>query len=148
MNEIDDTSQTIIAPCGDICSNCPRYQATQANDIAKLEYLAELWHRLGYCDYIPESKEMKCDGCNQHKVCANDIKTCKNLINKANCGECDLFPCDKISQIFENTEKINEIAHEKCSETEYKILKRAFFLKKELLTEIHRRLPTNEQNTI
>jgi hypothetical protein len=126
-----------ISICGDICSECPRFIATQSNDISALEKVAELWFRLGLREKILEPEELKCGGCSKSKPCAYDLNTCEHLIGKQNCGECDIFPCDKINFAFQKTTLLEPICKEKCSKEEYKVLTRAFLMKRQILTEIN-----------
>ena len=129
-----------ISFCGDLCSECPRYLATNEGNSKELEYLAELWYRLGFRDHLVSAEEMKCHGCSREKDCSHKINRCTELTNKNNCGECRNFPCRTMKQVFEKAEKVKEICREKYSETEYKILSRAFLLKKEILTKIHKEM--------
>ena len=126
-----------ISICGDVCSECPRFIATETNDTAELEKIAELWYRLGFRDSILSSEDLKCTGCSKDKVCSYNINNCKHLNGKNNCGECDSFPCDKITIVFQKTDKTNEICKDKCSASEYKELSRAFLMKRQILTEIN-----------
>lgn len=128
---------TLISICGNICSECPRYIATQADDFDKLIAIAELWYRLGFRDKIMNPEEMKCEGCYKEKLCAHDLNKCEYLGEKSNCGECNYFPCEKINAVFKKTNKVIEKCKDKCSENEFKDLERAFFMKKQILSEIN-----------
>ena len=130
-------SKQIISYCGDLCNECPRYTATKSNSRKELEYLAELWYRLGFRDSIMDPEDMKCSGCSKEKECTEGINKCKHLENINNCGECQHFPCDNINRVFEKAEYYKEKCKGKCSEMEYQIINRAFFLKKNLLKEIN-----------
>jgi len=130
-------SDPIISFCGDNCSECPRYVATVNNDINALKEFAELWFRLGFRPKVVNPEEIKCHGCSKTIYCSNDINNCENLSNKMNCGECDLFPCDKIETVFQKTDRTESVCKEKCSDSEYEILKKAFFSKRQILDEIN-----------
>ena len=97
-------SKQIISYCGDLCNECPRYTATKSNSRKELEYLAELWYRLGFRDSIMDPEDMKCSGCSKEKECTEGINKCKHLENINNCGECQHFPCDNINRVFEKAE--------------------------------------------
>ena len=129
--------EPIISACGDICSECPRYMATQSSDNNKLEEIAQLWHRLGLRDHVVGIEEIKCTGCNKKPNCGYGITTCEHLSGKENCGECELFPCPKFDEIFRNSDKYDEICRQFCNPTEYSQLRKAFFQKKEVLSNIH-----------
>jgi len=127
-----------ISFCGDVCSECPRYIATINNDINALTEFAELWFRLGFRPKVVDPEEIKCYGCNKTMTCSNGINNCEHLSNINNCGECDHFPCDKINAVFQKTDNTNKTCREKCSESEYEILTRAFLNKRQILSEINR----------
>jgi hypothetical protein len=135
MNKVN-----IISICGDICSECPRYIATLSEDMASLEYLAALWHRLGFRDRVLPPEEMKCTGCNKKKDCNHGINTCEHLGIKNNCGECDHFPCDKIKIVFEKTRETERLCKTKCTPGEYTEFDHAFFMKQQILGKINRDL--------
>lgn len=128
-----------ISFCGDVCTECPRYVATMANDNNALKSFAELWFRLGFRSKVADPEEMKCFGCNREKVCSNGINNCNHLETIINCGECNTFPCEKINAVFEKTETAYKTSKDKCSEIEYDVLKKAFFMKRQILTEINRK---------
>ncbi|MDP4274069.1 MAG: DUF3795 domain-containing protein [Bacteroidota bacterium] len=125
-----------VSICGDICTECPRFIATKNNDTEELQKVARLWYRLGFRDRIVSIEEIKCTGCNKQKSCSYGLNDCVHLKDKDNCGECDLFPCDKIENAFKKSELAESDCKGKCSEEEYLQLKRAFFNKKEILSNI------------
>lgn len=129
---------TVISVCGDCCSECPRYKATQSNSISELEYVAQLWFRLGLRDRVVSIDEISCTGCNKKANCVYNLTTCEHLNGKENCGECRLFPCSKLYAVFKNSDLSDENCKSKCSEDEYLQLKRAFFSKKEILSKINK----------
>lgn len=126
-----------IAICGDICAECPRYIATQANDINALQKIAKLWYRLGFRDAILAPDALQCSGCNKDKVCGHGLTSCEHLKNKNNCGECEYFPCSKIEAVFKKTDAVHELCKSKCTDQEYKSLCKAFLMKREILEEIN-----------
>ena len=126
-----------ISICGDVCSECPRYIATETDDLLELRKIAELWFRLGFRARILDPGDLKCSGCSKDKSCSYNINRCEHLGNNSNCGECDHFPCDKLNLVFQKTDSLNEGCKTKCSEREYKELYKAFLMKRQILTEIH-----------
>lgn len=128
---------TIISVCGDCCSECPRYLATLNNSSTELERVAQLWFRLGFRDRVVSADEIKCNGCQKKPDCSYGLTNCEHLIGKENCGECKFFPCAKFNAIFKKSDLGDETCKLKCNADEYLQLKRAFFNKKETLSEIH-----------
>ena len=49
--------------CGDNCSSCPRYLATQSGTSRDLEKVKDLWVRLGFRELDFPAKDMICHGC-------------------------------------------------------------------------------------
>jgi hypothetical protein len=127
-----------IGFCGDVCSECPRYIATMANDISELEKIAELWYRLGFRDQILPPDQLKCLGCERNKPCSHGITSCEHLNGIGNCGECPVFPCLKIDTVFQKTDHGFSICKDRCSESEFDRLFKSFYMKEEILTEIHK----------
>lgn len=138
------SSDLKISVCGDICSDCPRYIATATNDIQELEKIAELWYRLGLRDKILSPEELKCTGCNKDKFCSHNINKCEYLDGINNCGECDNFPCDKIISVFQKTDNADETCRDKCSDSEYNSLSKAFLMKRQVLTDINENYKRNK----
>jgi hypothetical protein len=129
--------EPIISVCDDVCSECPRYTATINNSIEELQNVALLWYRLGFRDRVVGVEEIKCTGCNKKPDCGYGLTTCEHLTDKANCGECEFFPCPKFDEVFRKSDMGDEICKSKFSLSEYDQFKRAFFMKKEILTNIH-----------
>lgn len=128
-----------ISFCGDICTECPRYVATIANDVNALKSVAELWFKLGFRPKVVDPEEIKCLGCSKEMACSNGINDCEHLATIMNCGECDSFPCEKINAVFEKTDTVNKTCKDKCTVIEYNVLHKAFFMKRQILTEINRK---------
>ena len=87
----------LIAMCGLVCSDCPGYLATQANDQVMLEQLAEQASR----EYnVPDAtaEKVRCDGClsassRKCSYCAGcAIRLCGMERGVENCAFCDGFP--------------------------------------------------------
>ena len=54
--------ERMVAYCGLICTDCPGYIATQANDRAELERVAEMWRKEYNAPEITVESVI-CDGC-------------------------------------------------------------------------------------
>jgi hypothetical protein len=139
-----------ISICGDVCTECPRYIATETNNREALEKIAELWYRLGFRTSVLSPDELKCTGCSKDKLCSHHLTDCEHLHHINNCGECDYFPCHKINAVFEKTDQTSKICKIKCSDNEYNELSRAFLMKRYILTDIHEKIRKNvsEHNKI
>lgn len=116
----------LIMPCGDNCITCPRYTA-QTNE--ELQKVAELWYRIGWTDTIASPEEIKCNGCSSHKSCTYGLIDCINKHDIQKCNQCLDFPCDKIDKMLQRTKQYQEKCERVCSESEFKVLNKAFFEK-------------------
>jgi len=95
----------IIAYCGLVCSECPAYISTQADDRAALEQVAAQWREeYNAPDITVES--VICDGClgtDGHK-CAHcsdcEIRACAMERGVVNCAHCDKYICEKLEGFF------------------------------------------------
>jgi hypothetical protein len=89
-----------IAACGFDCRNCPAYQATQSNDQAERERIAEKWSKANGQKMTPEN--ILCDGCRVPggrlvAYCAScNIRTCAQSQGYLTCAHCPRMPCEKI----------------------------------------------------
>jgi len=128
----------LISFCGNDCSSCPRYLGTQANDTEMLQQLAELWFRVGFRDKILSANEMQCNGCTKDSSCRYKINDCKHRGDKKNCGECDFYPCDKISIAFEKANIYRISCKSKCTDNELFIMEKTFFNKQNTLNSIYK----------
>lgn len=94
----------IIAYCGLVCSECPAYIATQADDRAALEKIAEQW-RMEYNAPNITVEGVICDGClDGGRKCAHcyecEIRACGIERGVANCGACDDYACGKLENFL------------------------------------------------
>jgi hypothetical protein len=95
----------MIAFCGLVCTECPAYQATQANDLAALERVAAQWREQYDAPNITAAYAT-CDGC----VAANgrlgghclecEIRACGVKRGIANCAACPDYGCEKLIRFF------------------------------------------------
>ena len=97
--------ETILAPCGILCNECPAYVATQAGDMEALAQVAEKWQtELGIPEITTES--IICDGClaTEGRLCGNCFECVMRLCalekQVATCAHCPDYVCDKLSPIF------------------------------------------------
>jgi len=95
----------LIAMCGLVCSDCPGFVATQANDIVTLEQLAEQ----ARSEYnVPEAtaESVRCDGClsassRKCSYCAEcGIRLCGVQRGVENCAFCVEFACERLTGFF------------------------------------------------
>jgi hypothetical protein len=96
----------IIAFCGLVCSECPAFIATQANDMKALEAVAAQWRKqFNSPDMTAES--ILCDGCIEIEkgriagYCAIcEIRACGRSKGFLNCGYCPDYACSKLDAIL------------------------------------------------
>ncbi|MGB3480002.1 MAG: DUF3795 domain-containing protein [bacterium] len=120
-----------LAYCGNDCNFCPRYIGTENNNTDELESSAEIWYKVGWRDRILTPDEMKCSGCSSAKECRYRIKECCAEKNIDNCGYCEEYACKKLKNTFKKTKEYKEKSKPILSKEDYKLLEKAFFLKKE-----------------
>ena len=118
-----------IAPCGDNCTACPRYITKSEEELHKA---ATLWHKLGWTDTILSTEKFRCNGCSIHHrrpLCSYGILGCLNERNISKCNQCSDFPCEKINKMLAKSKQNQENCKKVCSESEYRVLHKAFFCK-------------------
>lgn len=92
----------IIAYCGLVCSECPAYVATQADDRAALERVAAQWReQFNAPDLTADS--IICDGClggNGGRLAAYcsvcEIRACGATRGVVNCAHCADYACERL----------------------------------------------------
>ena len=92
--------EEMIAYCGIICSKCPVYKATQADDDQAREEVAKLWSKQYGMNITPE--DANCDGCLQingrlfsHcRVCG--IRSCGMEKKVSTCADCADYSCEQL----------------------------------------------------
>ena len=95
----------IVAYCGLVCTDCPAYVATQADDRAALERVAAQWRE----EYNAPSitvESVICDGClgSDGRHCGHcaecDIRACGMARGVVNCAYCPDYACEKVERFF------------------------------------------------
>ena len=95
----------MIAYCGLICTECPAFIATQANDRAALEQVAAQWCE-EYSAPGLTAESVICDGClgttgRKFGHCAEcKIRACAMARDVVNCAHCEDYGCDTITEFF------------------------------------------------
>ncbi len=127
-----------IGVCGDNCSYCPRYVATQKRDAKELERVKDLWVRLGFWDPAFPAQDLTCLGCRPENKCAYlEIRACAYGKGVENCGLCQAYPCRLINAAFEKSDNLRSYAARVCTPKEMDILQKAFFSKRKILDQTH-----------
>jgi len=127
-----------IGVCGDNCSYCPRYVATQKRNAPELEKVKELWVRLGLRDPTFPAEELTCLGCKSNNQCAySELRACASEKGIDNCGVCEGYRCRLINSAFEKSERLRSHATKTCTPEEIEVLDKAFFSKRQNLDQIH-----------
>ena len=92
----------IIAACGNDCSACPRYVAHPfEKSEEELQHTADLWMRIGYRDHIAAIHEISCSGCKPENWCRYRVVRCCEERGIKTCAECREYPCENITECFE-----------------------------------------------
>jgi hypothetical protein len=125
--------------CGDDCSCCPRYIATQSNDTQALNRVKELWVLFGWRTPEVTIEELKCRGCGKENKCSyQTLRDCAFGKGLQNCGMCKDYPCKLTNAAFEKTENAFRSCKSLCTEEELESLTKAFKYKKTNLDKIHK----------
>jgi predicted nucleic acid binding AN1-type Zn finger protein len=95
---------TLIAACGLDCAQCESYQATQSNDLLKLEAIAEKWRKEFNAPGLT-AENIQCDGCmtDGRKIghCSEcQIRLCAIERGMENCAVCSDYACKKLQDFF------------------------------------------------
>ena len=95
----------IIAYCGLVCTDCPAYIATQADDRDELEQVAAGW-REEYNAPDISAETIVCDGClaSDGRHCSHcfecEIRACGAAQGVTNCAHCPEYACDRLEGFF------------------------------------------------
>jgi hypothetical protein len=108
--------ERLIAYCGIVCSDCPTYKATQANDDKLREETAKKWSEMFHADIKPA--DINCDGCptgstRLFSYCALcEIRKCAREKGVENCAACADYPCAKLSAFLKNAPEAKALLDE------------------------------------
>jgi len=97
--------EKIIAYCGLICTGCPAYIATQADDDAARERVAALWRAEFNAPGITAAS-INCDGClgktgRKFSHCLEcEMRVCGMERGVENCAHCADYACEKLERFF------------------------------------------------
>lgn len=122
----------MVGICGDNCSFCPRYVASQNGSVEAIEKVKKMWVRLGLRKPDFPLQAMTCNGCLPENKCAySELRSCVNSKGVENCGLCSQYPCETIEAVFANSERLRSQASLVCTGVEMELLDKAFFSKSE-----------------
>jgi len=125
----------VLGVCGDNCTECPRFIATQSGDRAGLLALAAVWVKLGLRDTLLRPEELECRGCSPANPCAYaDQRGCAQQRDLSHCGQCMEYPCGIATRGLASSDALAERCRRVCSAEEWEVLRRAFFSKRANLT--------------
>lgn len=99
--------ERIISMCGLVCTDCPAYLATRADDDDARRKVAGDWSREGKPPLLIE--DINCDGCQAIggrsfifcRTCA--VRRCGPDRNVENCAHCSDFPCETLEDLWETS---------------------------------------------
>jgi hypothetical protein len=95
----------MIAYCGLVCTECPAYVATRADDMQALERIAAQWREEFNAPFT--AQDCICDGCSSgsDRLCSYcsrcEVRACALERGVINCAHCDDYGCDKLIGFFE-----------------------------------------------
>ena len=127
-----------IACCGNDCSLCLRYLATEHESQEWLDQVAYIWKMIGWGKDLESAGGIACHGCASVESCSLGIRECVKEKGLENCGKCDEYPCDKLTAVFEKNKREDWICRKILADEEFSLFRRAFFSKQKRLDEIHK----------
>jgi len=103
-----------IAICGLDCSSCDAFIATKNDDNELRKKTAEKWAK-DYNHSGLKAENIHCAGCLSQigpvfqycEMC--EVRKCGFEKKVKNCGECDSYPCDKITNLHKKTDMGKEV---------------------------------------
>ena len=97
--------EKIIAACGLLCNECLAYKATLTNNDELRDTTAQFWSTI--YGTLHTKEDINCQGCMTQgtkyahcDVC--EFRLCAIEKGLNHCGECDEYPCEKLSIFHEN----------------------------------------------
>lgn len=108
--------ERVVAYCGIICSDCPTFKATKADDDAERRRVAELWTKQYGREY--KAEDINCDGCLTEgarifgycETCK--MRTCARERNVETCAHCEDYACEKLATLFREYKPAKEVLDE------------------------------------
>ena len=96
-------AERIIAYCGLVCTKCPAYTATQADDMEALKQLAETWSQ--QFGSAITAADCICDGClgDGRKIghCSEcGVRACAIERGVVNCAHCADYGCKTLADFL------------------------------------------------
>ncbi len=96
--------EKMISYCGLVCTECPAFIATQENDNAKRQKVADMWSK--QYKMAVKTEDINCDGClsaggkllNYCSIC--EIRACGQNHGVQNCAYCSDYGCEKLTRFF------------------------------------------------
>lgn len=91
----------MVAYCGLVCTECPAYIATQANDVAAIQRVAEKWAKEFNATFTAD--DVWCDGClsDGPRLCSHcgecKVRACAISRGVVNCAHCDDYGCETLT---------------------------------------------------
>ena len=107
----------MIAYCGLVCTDCPAYLATQADDRAALERVAAHWRKAFNMPDITADSVM-CDGClardgRRSGYCVQcQVRPCGVERGVVNCAHCAEYSCDKLDGFLSHVPDARKVLEE------------------------------------
>jgi len=99
-------AERMIAYCGLVCSECPAYVATQADDSEALQRVAAEWGKETNTPLT--AADCLCDGCLSDSdrlfgYCSKcKMRACAMERGMVTCAHCDDYGCEKITGFLEH----------------------------------------------
>jgi hypothetical protein len=96
----EDSVENMTAYCGLICTECPAFVATQADDHEALERVAAQWRQ----EYNAPDITVDSVICEDARKCGHwyecEIRACGASRGVANCAHCDDYACERLEGFF------------------------------------------------
>ena len=126
-----ERTKPVYSVCGDDCAVCPRYQAKTEEE---LHATAVFWRKAGWRDRVVSNDEIRCGGCGSRGKCVFMILPCVRRHGVSACRACPEYPCEKTADLLRRSAEKERQCRAACeSETEFALLRRAFYEKEKNL---------------
>jgi len=97
--------ERLVARCGLVCTDCPSYIATQADDREQLAAVVEAWRKQYNAPHLTVDA-ITCDGCLaiEGRHCSHcfqcKIRACAIERGLQNCAACADYACEHLEALF------------------------------------------------